>query len=95
MEIIKHTVEKLTDPTGILTGDRYEYILSIDVPEEDELYTENGVYIKAILLVDGASNRIVQSHFIEESTNRYLDFDLEEEEVEEILHYCVENLPNE
>ena len=36
MEIINYEVEKLQDPTGILTGERFEYTMAIKVDEEDE-----------------------------------------------------------
>ena len=39
MNITEYTVEQIKDPTGILAGRRYEFLLNIEVPEEDELYT--------------------------------------------------------
>jgi hypothetical protein len=91
MEITEHTVEKLKDPTGILTGERYEYILNVKVPEEDELFTENGLLIKAIYAVDEKGARVAQYYLMEESTEKYLDFELEEEEEELITTYIAEH----
>ncbi|MCP3740997.1 DUF6509 family protein [Rossellomorea sp. BNER] len=92
MNIIKHSVEELKDPTGILEGDRYEFELGIEVPEEDELFTEEGLYVKVIFVVDENGPRIVQYQFIEENTNRLLDFALEEDEEALVLDYCQQNL---
>lgn len=87
MNITGHTVEKLQDPTGILTGDRYEYLLDVEVPEDDELYTENGLLIKAIYAVDENGARIAQYYLMERNTETHLDFELEEEEEELIRTY--------
>jgi hypothetical protein len=91
MNITGHTVEKLEDPTGILTGERYEYILNVEVPEEDELFTENGLLIKAIYAVDETGARVAQFYLMEKSTEKYLDFELEEEEEELVSTYIAEH----
>ncbi|MCU9612392.1 DUF6509 family protein [Caldibacillus lycopersici] len=88
MEIISHEVEKLFDPTGILPGDRYEFLLNIEVPEDDELYSENGLYIKLIYAVDDRGPRIAQYQIFESITDTYLDFALDEEEEAAISDYC-------
>jgi len=95
MEITGHTVELLEDPFGLLQGNRYEYFLDINVDEEDELYTEKGLLLKVIFLVDGGEGRILQNYFIEEESEKVLDFDLEDDEVEAVKVYCMENLPAE
>lgn len=92
MDITGHTVEQLEDPTGILTGDRYEFILSIEVPEDDELFSENGLYIKAIYVVESDQSRIAQYQIFEKVTDRYLDFELEEDEEALIEDYCKEHI---
>ena len=92
MNITAHTVEKLEDPTGILTGDRYEFILTIEVPDDDELYSENGLYIKTIFAVEDNQSRVAQYQIFEKTTNRYLDFELEEDEEELIADYCKQHL---
>ncbi|HZG71322.1 MAG TPA: DUF6509 family protein [Chondromyces sp.] len=95
MNITNFQVEYLEDPFGILSGDRYEFLLYVDIPEDDELYSELGVYIRVLYLVEEGQGKIVHYHIYERSTDRYLDFELEEEEVEEILNFCRNNLPEE
>ncbi|MBW8349166.1 pullulanase [Bacillus sp. IITD106] len=92
MEITGHTVEQLLDPTGILEGDRYEFYLNIDVPEDDELYSENGIQLRIILSVIGEEMRIAHYNFIEQVTNQVLDFALEEEEEKMVKDYCANHL---
>jgi hypothetical protein len=88
MIITGHTVEELKDPTGILIGSRYEVLLSIEVPEDDELHSEQGLYIKAIYVQNGPETRIVQHQIIERNTESILDFELEEDEEVLLLDYC-------
>ncbi|MCA1030235.1 DUF6509 family protein [Bacillus timonensis] len=92
MNITRHAFEQIKDPTGILVGDRYEFFLYIEVDEDDELFTENGLYLKAILAVDEQGSRIVQYQFFEETSNKPLDFALEDDEEELILSYCKQQL---
>ena len=92
MKITGHTMELLEDPFGLLQGERYEFFLHIDVDEEDELYTENGLMLKVIFsMIDGKSS-ILQYYFIERSTEKVLDFALEEDEEQLVKAYCTENL---
>ncbi|WP_223699978.1 DUF6509 family protein [Sutcliffiella deserti] len=92
MNITRHEVDKINDPTGILVGERYEFILDIDLPEDDELYNENGVYLKVILAVDENSARIAQYYLFEGNTNTPMDFELEDEEIAAIKEYCTKQL---
>lgn len=92
MNITNHHAEELKDPTGILSGDRYEVILDIEVPEDDDLYSEQGMYIKAIFVKEENGARIVQSSIIEKNTESIMDFELEEEEESLILAYCQEHI---
>ncbi|MGZ9585787.1 DUF6509 family protein [Paenibacillus marinisediminis] len=93
LNIKEYSVEPIRDPFGILSGERYEFVLDLDVPEEDELYSENGVFIRAIFMVDGEVSRIAKYDFYEGSTNEYLDFDMEPEEEEAVAAFCKEHLP--
>ncbi|HAQ06858.1 MAG TPA: pullulanase [Bacillus bacterium] len=93
MEITGHTAELLDDPFGLLEGSRYEFYLDIEVDEEDELYSEKGLALKVIFLVNGNENRILQNYFIEQDSEKVLDFDLEDDEVEQVTAYCIQNLP--
>jgi hypothetical protein len=88
MEITRYSVEKLQDPTGILEGDRYEFFLYIQVDEEDELYSENGIYLKVIFAIDNKGPRIAQYHIYEEITDQLLDFELEEDEEAMVQEFC-------
>ncbi|HHW37889.1 MAG TPA: pullulanase [Bacillales bacterium] len=92
MEITSHTVEKLQDPTGILAGDRYEFILQIEVPEDDDLFSEKGVYLKAIIAVAEDAVRVAQYQFFESVTNEYIDLELEDDEKEFIVDYCKQHI---
>ena len=92
MNIMSHTAEELKDPMGILPGDRYEVLLTVEVAEDDELYSEQGLYIKAIYLRDENVNRIVQYQLVERGTESHLDFALEEDEEAMLLAYCQENI---
>lgn len=91
LEIKEYSAEFVKDPFGILSGKRYEFVCDLEVPEEDELYRENGVYIRAIYLADEA--RIVKYDFFERVTDQYLDFDMEPEEEEQLTAFCKEHLP--
>ncbi len=88
MEIIDATIEKLEDPFGILSGERFEIFLTLDIEEDDELYSENGVMIKLIYAVDEAQSKIVQYDFIEKKTEQVLDFALDDDEEKVIDVYC-------
>ncbi|WP_374723209.1 DUF6509 family protein [Peribacillus tepidiphilus] len=90
-----HTVELINDEFGILSGDRYEFLLDIEVPEDDELYSEKGLYAKIIYLVEENEQKIVKYDLFEKETNYYLDFELEDEEIELLANYCKEHLPEE
>lgn len=92
MKVTDHTVEKLIDPTGILSGERYEFLLNLEVPEDDELFSENGIALRVIFAVDENGSRMSQYNFIEQVTNRALDFALDEDEEVEITKYCTQNI---
>ncbi|APH05460.1 DUF6509 family protein [Bacillus weihaiensis] len=88
MNIIEATIEKLDDPFGILTGDRYEIFLMLDVDQDDDLFSENGMMLKLIVVVEQSNYKIAQYDFIEKSTEKIVDFALDEEEKEPVLSYC-------
>lgn len=92
LNIIGHTVEKLEDPFGLLSGDRYEFFLDLEVDEEDELYSEKGTGLKVIFVVNEHETKIASYHFYEKDTEQVLDFDLEEDEKELVLNYCKEHI---
>ena len=92
LNITGHTVEKLVDPFGLLSGDRYEFFLEIEVEEEDELYSEKGVGIKVLFVIDEKGPRISPYHLYERGTEKVLDFALEEDEELTVFNYCKENI---
>ncbi len=92
MNITGHTVEKLEDPFGLLTGDRYEFFLDIEVDEEDELYSEKGIGLKIIYVVDDNGPKISHYHFFEKESENVLDFALEEDEEELVKNYCAQHI---
>lgn len=89
--ITEYTVELMDDPFGILEGNRYEFILHLSVDEEDELYTEKGVYLRVIFTVINDQKKISQYSFHEGSTDRYLEFELEEDEEQFVYTFCLEH----
>ncbi|MBM6619804.1 DUF6509 family protein [Bacillus suaedaesalsae] len=86
--ITEYTVELMDDPFKILQGNRYEFMLQVSVDEEDDLYTEKGVYLRVIFTVDGETKKISQSSFHENSTDRYLEFELEDDEEKLVFDFC-------
>ena len=93
LTITEYRVELVKDPFGILTGKRYEFILDLEVMEDDELYSEHGVQARVILKVDEHQASVIKYELLEKATNRYLDFDLEPEEEEVLSAFCKEHLP--
>lgn len=93
MEINDHTVKVITDPTGLIEGERYEFRLYITLDEDDELYQEGGIGVRAILAVDEGKARIAMSHFFECETENVLEYSLEDDETDSVLQFCKENLP--
>ncbi|SEM88073.1 DUF6509 family protein [Paenibacillus sp. OV219] len=89
--ITEFEVNKIKDPFGIVIGDRYEFRLDLDIEEDDELYTESGVYVRVIFRVDGEESSVVKYELHERGSGNYLDFDLEEEEEQFIESFCKEN----
>lgn len=88
MEINEYIVEQLIDPTGLIEGDRYEFRLFITLEEDDELYTEAGIGIRAIFAVDDQGERVVVAHFFERETDAFVDFELDEDELVEVEKFC-------
>lgn len=89
MEIKSYTVEQLKDPTGILVGERFEFFLDIDVDEEDELYSEQGIQLRVLFYKNEDDFRILNYHFL--SSEQIIDFALEEEEETVIAKFCLEH----
>lgn len=88
VKIMEYTVEKLQDPTGILEGDRYEFFLTIEMPEEDELFEEKGLQLKVLFSPEGDQGKLLLYHFYNSIENKYLDFELEEDEENMVREFC-------
>ncbi|PLS01571.1 DUF6509 family protein [Neobacillus cucumis] len=88
LNITGYEVEKLEDPFGLLSGERFEFFLDLEVDEEDELYSEKGVGLKCIFVREESGDKITNYHLFERETNKVLDFELEEDEEELVLSYC-------
>lgn len=93
--IKEYTAEQLQDPFDLLLGERYEFHLYIEVEEDDELYTGNDLALRVVYIKGEDNTSIAQTHFYEVSTNKVLDFDLEEEEEETVKEFCGKHLPSE
>ncbi|TDL76830.1 pullulanase [Rhodococcus qingshengii] len=92
LNITGHTVEKLVDPFGLLSGDRYEFFLELEIDEEDELFSDKGIGMKVLFVVDAKGSRISHYHLYERETEKILDFALEEDEESLVFDYCKENI---
>ncbi|WP_425453295.1 DUF6509 family protein [Cohnella lupini] len=91
LTIAEYSVELVKDPFQILSGKRYEFLLDLELDEDDELYSVQGITIKLVYKVDGEEGAIVNYDLIEKSTERYLDLDLEAEEEEALAAFCKEH----
>jgi Family of unknown function (DUF6509) len=90
MVINSYTVEEIKDPTGILTGLRYEFFLNIEVDEDDELYSDSGISLRVLFYRDNEDSRILNYHF-QTGSGEILDFALDEDEETEIQRFCSEH----
>lgn len=83
--------ELVKDPFGILSGKRYEMVLDLDIPEDDELDHEEGISLRVIYVIEESGPRIAKYEFLTMTTNTYLDFELEEDEEKMVLEFCAEH----
>ena len=92
MEITAFLIEEIKDPTNIIEGQRFEFLLDIEIDEEDELYTEAGVEIRAIIAKNDDEIRLVNYYLTDKGSQDLLDFALEEDEEAEIVSFAREQL---
>lgn len=92
MNITGYSVEYIKDPTGILSGDRFEFFLEIDVDEDDELYSENGIKLRVLFYKNEDDEKILNYHFLENQSGKVLEFALDEEEEKLVSRFCSENI---
>ena len=95
MNITQFAVEEILDPTNIIEGKRFEFILDVDIDEEDELYHEAGIEIRVLIGEKDGEPFILNYFIIEKAENEYLDFALEDDELATILAFCQEALTKE
>ena len=94
-EISQYTMEQLKDPYGIIAGERYEFMLDLQIDEEDELYSETGVVLRVIAAVQDEEMSISKYEFLSASTNQYIALEMEEEEYAMVEAFCKEQLKTE
>ena len=92
MEITAFSVEEIKDPTNIIEGKRYEFLLDVEVDEEDELYSAAGIEIRVIAGQKDEEVRVLNYFLTDKADNKMLDFALEEEEEAMILQFVREEL---
>lgn len=92
MEITAFSIEEIKDPTNIIEGKRYEFLLDVEVDEEDELYSAAGIEIRVIAGQKDEEVRILNYFLTDKADNKMLDFALEEEEEAMILNFVREEL---
>lgn len=96
MEITQFSLEEIKDPTNIIEGKRFEFLLDVEVDEEDELYSEAGIEVRVLIGQKPEGETYLLNYFIKDKgKNDYLDFALEEDEEAIILEFCKEQLLNE
>ena len=88
MNITQFSIDEIKDPTNIIEGKRYEFLLDVEIDEEDELYTEAGIEIRVLIGHNGDEVRILNYFIMDKKDNEYLDFALEDEEEQMIIEFC-------
>ena len=92
MEITAFSIEEIKDPTNIIEGKRYEFLLDVEVDEEDELYSAAGIEIRVIVGQKDEEVRVLNYFLTDKADDKMLDFALEEEEEAMILNFVREEL---
>ena len=95
MNITQFSIDEIKDPTNIIEGKRYEFLLDVEIDEEDELYTEAGIEIRVLIGHNGDEVRILNYFIMDKKDNEYLDFALEDEEEQMIIEFCRSELTKE
>lgn len=92
MNILAYMMEEIKDPTNILEGQRFEFLLDIEVDEEDELYTEGGIDLRVIVSKNDDNIKIENYFFIQKSDQKVLEFGLEDDEEAEVLAFVKQHI---
>lgn len=85
-------ITEVNDPFQILKGKRYEIVLNLDVEEDDELFDEQGVQLRVVYVMDDQQSKIARYEFINAVTKKYIDIEMEEEELAYIEQLCKEQV---
>lgn len=85
-------ITEIADPFKILQGKRYELMMSLDVEEDDELYEDQGVQLRVVYVVDGETRSIARYEFLNAVTNKYIDIEMEDDELAYIEQLCKEQV---
>ncbi|QMV41905.1 DUF6509 family protein [Cohnella cholangitidis] len=91
LTVTEYSVELVKDPFQILAGKRYEFLIDLELDEDDELYSANGIYVKAVYKIDGEQGRVVSYKLYEKTTDRFVDAELEDEEEAALSDFCKEH----
>lgn len=92
MEITAFSIEEIKDPTNIIVGQRYEFLLDVEFDEDDEIASEFGIEIRVIVGKHEGQVSLLNYFIIDKKDNSYLDFALEEEEEAVIIAFAKEQL---
>lgn len=92
MNILAYMMDEIKDPTNILEGQRFEFLLDIEVDEEDELYTEGGIDLRVIVSKNDDDIKIENYFFIQKSDQKVLEFGLEDDEEAEVLAFVKQHI---
>jgi len=96
MEITQYSIEEIKDPTNIIEGKRFEFLLDIEIDEEDELFTEAGIEVRVLIGQKDEKEVFILNYFlIDKGDQSYLDFELEDDELATILAFCKDELTKE
>ncbi|MED3662127.1 DUF6509 family protein [Ureibacillus sp. FSL K6-8385] len=95
MNIVNFEMEEWIDPTGIIQGRRFEFLLDVEVDEEDELYSEAGTQIRMLVGDEGEGPYIINYFIIDKKDGKYIELALEEDEEQSLLDFCKAKLEQE
>ncbi|WP_301110189.1 DUF6509 family protein [Sporosarcina sp.] len=93
MNIVNGNAQELVDPTGIIEGQRYEFLLTVKLDEEDELFNENGTGLKVLYSVRDGQRKMLTYQFYELATESVFDVEWDDEEKAAVEQYCLANFP--
>jgi len=87
----EYTVETVADPFRILSGERYEFMIDVNVEEDDELFHEEGVRLRVVYAVNEGQGKVVSYEFQTADAGKYIDIEMEDDELAMVEQFCAEN----